>query len=251
MRKSNPQNPPNGTPPGDVLEKVLIYRDVTAINTANAILNVLCPTLNQTAERLANAGLLPNGITAEIATDLCFAESSAIVEAIKADTPVAENDVQRFVDESYLGNKCEKVDAILYDLNKELEKMQYHSPRLMMHEISQFVKVSNGVITFSPDEILAAFSDYAETPEALQYINEAKALFDSIANFDRKTRILSHGKTRFIGDAEPGAIPEFVAVYNGKIRLDLANIASLDFAGYNENASTIGTDNAEIIKAER
>ena len=119
--------------------------------------------------------------------------------------------------------------------------------RLHDHERANYLKAVDGKAGFSRSDVEAYFSVYADTPEQMEYIAEARRVFDTLAEFDRKTRILGRGKVRGVGDAEAGAIPEIIAVTDGKITLDLAAVSDLVFTGAEELAKRMKFDDRYII----
>ena len=92
-----------------------------------------------------------------------------------------------------------------------------------------------------------------ETSEALSYITKARQLFDSLCKFDEKTRKLSQGKVRGLGDKESGSMPEIIAVYDEKIRIDLAPVDDIFAESFKSCFLAPGNDRGDyaVINPER
>lgn len=245
MRKTKRQTP---------TDRILLTRNATGITRTLADLNAVCKHLNEAVTQLADRELLPFGLSDEIVRGMCFNDGSAIIAALKeaATTAPASTRFERRLTAQTLEEDSAAVTEILADLAQTIEKNRLREGmNLRDDERATYLKADGNAVTFSRDEVTEYFSEYADTPEAIEYIAEARRVFDTLAEFDRKTRILGNNRVRGIGDAAVGAIPEIISVYNGKIRLDLAAVADLVFEGAEERSKRMSFDNYETAKAIR
>lgn len=235
-------------------ERVLIYRDVNAITRTLADLNAACRHFNDTIAELSSRELLPLGLTNEIVTQMCFYDCSAIVDALER-AEEAEPKVTR----SERRNAAKLIEAEIMEIHELFlqltETMQRRKLQdgmtLTEHERSVYLIADNGKVSFNRADVVEYFSRYLEGEPAKEYAEEARRVFNTLAEFDRKTRLLSNNTVRGVGDAEPGAIPEIIAVHNGKIHLDFYPISDLVFEGVEKRAQRMTINNTEIINPER
>lgn len=208
-------------------KRVLIWRSRKDITNTNHDLKAVCRYFNGLIFELRSLDLLPLGLTDEMAKELCFYNPNPFIEALEksAETTDTTNRLFKKLSAQTLATDVEKVTKMIADLQNTMQREKLKSG-LCLEELDRanYIKVQNDCITYDPEEVTEYFSRYADTPEALNYIAEARQLFDSLCKFDEKTRKLSRGKVRGLGDNEAGTMPEIIAVYDGKIRLDLAPV---------------------------
>lgn len=236
---ATPQKPP---------ERVLIFRDLNAITKTIRDLNGAVKHFNGAIKKLSDRDLLPLGLTDEILRGICLNDPAAIIQALEATTDSGNTRMARRLSANALADEVNEVKTILADLAATMyDRRLTDGLRLHDHERATYLKAVDGKAGFSRSDVEAYFSVYADTPEQIEYIAEAHRVFDTLAEFDRKTRILGRGKVRGVGDAEAGAIPEIIAVTDGKITLDLAAVSDLVFAGAEERAKRMKFDDRYII----
>lgn len=243
-----PVRTPQSTP-----ERILLFRNLNAITKTLADLNASVRHFNGAIKKLTDRDLLPLGLTDEILRGICLNDPAAIIQALEATTDSGDTRTARRLSANALADEVREVKTILADLADTMNSRRLTDGlRLHDHERANYLKAVDGKAGFSRSDVEAYFSVYADTPEQIEYIAEARRVFDTLAEFDRKTRILGRGKVRGVGDAETGAIPEIIAVYDGKITLDLAAVSDLVFAGAEERAKRMKFDDRYIIaKPER
>lgn len=245
-KKNQPTNGAKDTqqPP----ERVLLFRDRNAIIKTLADLNGAVKYLNVAIKQLYDRDLLPLGLTDGILRGICLNDPAAIIEALEATNDKGDTRTARRLAANALADEVNEVKNILADMTEAMYNHRLSDGlRLNDHERANYLKVVDGKAGFSRSDVVAYFSVYADTQEQMEYIAEARRVFDSLAEFDRKTRILGRGKVRGVGDAEAGAIPEIIAVSDGKITLDLAAVSDLVFAGAEERARRMKFDDRYII----
>lgn len=245
-KKTQPTNGAKDTqlPP----ERVLLSRDHGAITTAIRDLSAAVKYINGTIKQLHDRDLLPLGLTDEILRGICLNDPAAIIEALEATNDKGDTRTARRLSANALADEVNEVKNILADMTEAMYNRRLSDGlRLNDHERANYLKVVDGKAGFSRSDVVAYFSVYADTQEQMEYIAEARRVFDTLAEFDRKTRILGRGKVRGVGDAEAGAIPEIIAVSDGKITLDLAAVSDLVFAGAEERAKRMKFDDRYII----
>lgn len=235
-------------------ERVLIYRDVNAITRTLADLNATCRHFNDTIQQLTDRELLPLGLTDEIVREMCFYDCRAIADALEK-VEEAEPKTTR----SERRNAAKLIEAEIMEIHELIlqlaNTMQTSKLKdgltLTPHERSVYLSATNGKVSFRRADVVEYYSRYLDGEAAKAYADEARRVFDTLVDFDRKTRILSNNTVRGVGDADPGAIPEIIAIYDGKIHLDFNAISDLDFEGAEERARRMEINNYEIVKPER
>lgn len=248
-----PKSTPGATDAQQTPERILLYRDTNAITKTLADLNSAVKYYNAAIKQLADRDLLPLGVTDEIVRGICLNDPAAIIEALETTADSGSSRTARRLSAEILADEVNEVKTILADLADTMQRNRVKDGlRLYDHDRANYLKVIDGKAGYLRSDVEAAYSNYADTPEQMEYITEARKVFDMLAAFDRKTRILGRGKVRGLGDAETGAIPEVIAVYDGKITLDLAAVADLVFEGAEQRAGHMNFDGRYIIaKAER
>lgn len=231
-------------------ERVLLSRNVSGITRTLADLNAVCRHFNNAVTELSDRELLPLGLTDEMVRGMCFNDGSAIIAALReaATTAPADTRFERRLTAKTLEEDAAAVAEILGNLAQTIEKNRLRDGMsLRDDERATYLKADENKATFSRDEVTEYFSQYADTPEAIEYIAEARRVFETLAEFDRKTRIFGNNRVRGVGDAEAGAIPEIIAVSDGKITLDLAAVSDLVFAGAEERAKRMKFNDRYIM----
>lgn len=200
--------------------------------------------------------MLPLSLTDEMTTQLCFFNPSPFIEALENsvnDTQTNDQLLKRLSDQS-LAKDAEIIPRLLDELKRRMEREKLKSG-LCLEECDRanYIKVQNDCITYDPEEVTEYFSRFADTPEVLIYIVEARHLFGSLCKFDEQTRKLSRGKVRRLGDNESGTMPEIIVVYDGKIRLDLAPVDEIFTASFKSRFLAPGFDKGDyaVINPER
>lgn len=250
---SAPKEASTATTPG---KRVLIWRDRNGIIRTNHDLKAVCGYFNGFLDKLRSLDLLPLGLTDEMTKELCFYNPAPFIEALEktAEPTNTTNRLLKKLSAQTLATDVEKVTKMIADLQNTMQREKLKSG-LCLEETDRanYLKVQNDCITYDPEEVTEYFSRYAETPEALSYIAEARQLFDSLCKFDEKTRKLSRGKVRGLGDNESGTIPEIIVVYGGKIRLDLAPVDEIFTESFKSRFLAPGFDKGDyaVINPER
>ena len=237
-------------------KRVLVWRDRNGIIKTNHDLKATCRYFNGLIFELRSLDLLPIGLTDEMVNGLCFYNPSPFIDALEksAEERPANDRIAKKITAQILAEDVEKVTMKIADLQNTMEREKLKSGLCIGEtDRANYLKVENGLITFDPEEVTEYFSRYADTPEALSYIAEARQLFDSLCKFDEKTRKLSRGRVRGIGNPEAGTIPEVIAVYNGKIRLDIAPVDNIFTESFKSRFLAPGFDKGDyaVINPER
>lgn len=219
-------HPPETTP-----ERLLIWRDKNGIINTIHDLEITCKYFNDAVRQLNEMELLPLGLTDEMVIGMCFNDPSAFIEALNEASTSAPNDNRfaRRLTAKTLNEDKETVTRIINDLNDTMNKNRLRNGLCLIEgDRAIYLKAEKGSVTFDREDIKEYYSRFAEG-KALDIVAEARKVFEILTDFDRKIRTLGANKVRGIGDAEAGAIPEIISVYDGKILLDLSAISDLDF----------------------
>lgn len=232
-------------------ERILIRRESAKISRMTADLSKTCEILNRAISRLNAADLLPGGITKAIVCDLIHGDTKAIINALETSLNEIENPTyaMRQIAAQMLENDKNTLAQIMRGVADDFRKNAFVCGEIYTAQRAELVELVDGVATFNPDAVAEYYSEYA-TGKQIEYIAEARKLFDCIVEFDRKTRIFSNGKAHAISDGRAENLPGIIEVYNGRLFFDAAAVSHLDNLGADTTTET-KINNFTIVNPER
>lgn len=210
----------------------LVTSDTNRIASAKNDMTSFCKLLNDTLSKLKEASLLFGNVDVELLREFACYETALAEKRLEEQARKEAAKLPPFQQRTLISSieilKTE-IKRIINELKEEVSlKRLSLGLSLAPYKRAEFITVENGIASFNEKLIEEAYTETLSGEAVDAYITEAKALFEQIRAFDRKTRLFS--RNRVCGLCDNNAYKRgVIECYNGIIELDLTRLFEIDF----------------------